>query len=267
MTSPTTMPTNDPAVPDAAPLTVSVVVPCHNYGRFLSEALDAIDAQTRRVDEIIVCDDASTDDSWSVIEAQAAQRPHVRVLRNETNLGAIATFNRLVQASSGDVVLVCSADDRYGPRYIEGTVGAIEEHGWGFAYTGHRLFGAEEAWFDAPQYDETILLRNNYIAGTSAFRREVYDAVGGFDPAFERCGMEDWAFWMAAITKGYRGGKATVGEFHWRRHEAGSRNTLSVKQRIVLRWTLLRRNPRFFFHPRTAAYLGRLLRGGATDVG
>lgn len=252
---------------DVGSLTVSVVVPCHNYGRFVGEALDAVAAQTRTVDEVIVCDDASTDDSWARIEEEARRRPEITVLRNDSNLGAIGTFNRLVRASSGDVVMVCSADDRYGPRYVEGTVGAIERNGWDFAYTDHRLFGAEEAMFRAPDYDEPLLLRNNYIAGTSAFRRELYDAVGGFDPAFERCGMEDWAFWMAAISRGFHGGRADVGDFHWRRHEAGSRNTLSVRQRLTLRWTLLRRNPRFHLHPRTLAYASRFVLGGPTNVG
>ena len=51
---------------DAAPagpgtLTISVLIPCHNYGRFFGEALDSLDAQERPPDEIIVCDTGSTE--------------------------------------------------------------------------------------------------------------------------------------------------------------------------------------------------------------
>ncbi len=246
--------------------TVSVVVPCHNYGRFLGEALDSLAAQERPPDEILICDDGSTDDSWTVIQREAAERPGLTVLRNERNQGLIKTFNRLVRSSTGRIIVPFSADDRLGPAYVRRMEEVILERGWDFAYSDHTLFGAEDGFFRAPEFDPVLLLRVNYISGTSAFTRELFEAIGGYRQSFDSLGFEDWDFWLSAIEAGFVGGRADGCSFEWRRHPDGSRNTMTAPQRIELRWRLLRHHPRFFLSRRSLEYAGRLVRGGATNV-
>jgi glycosyltransferase involved in cell wall biosynthesis len=247
-------------------MTVSIVVPCFNYGRFLPEALASLDAQDRQPDEILICDDASTDDSWQVILAEAAKRPNVVAIRNQTNQGLIRTFNRLVEASSGEIIIPCSSDDRLGPTYVRRMVESMTEHDWDFAYSDWELFGSESGSFRAPDFDEALLVRNNYISGTSAFSRALFDRVGGYRQDFDSIGLEDWDFWLSAIEAGFSGGRAPGCHFEWRRHPGGSRNTISLRRRFELRWQLLRHHPRFFLSGRTIRYVWRLARG-RTRVG
>lgn len=112
------------------PVAVSVVVPCYNYGRFLPQAvtsaLDQGDA-TLAV-EVVVVDDASTDDSAAVAERLAAADPRVRLVRNPENLGHVRTFNRGLEETSGDHVVRLDADDLLTPGSLARAAALLQAH-------------------------------------------------------------------------------------------------------------------------------------------
>lgn len=97
---------------------VSVVIPCHNYGRFLPEAVASVLAQTQPPDEVAIVDDGSTDDTPDVLRAIEGRVPGLVTLHRAPARGPAATFNDGVRATSGDLVVVLSAYDRVSPRYI-----------------------------------------------------------------------------------------------------------------------------------------------------
>ena len=99
------------------PPSVSVVIPCYNYEKYVGLALDSVLAQRCAATEIIVVDDGSTDGSAAVIQA----RPGVRYIRQD-NAGHVAAFNRGYAESRGDVVLFLDADDVLEPGAIEAVV-------------------------------------------------------------------------------------------------------------------------------------------------
>jgi hypothetical protein len=99
--------------------TLSVIMPNYNHGRFLREALAAVAAQSYAPVEILVIDDGSTDDSVAIVSELAKKNPLIRLLRNEKNLGVIATMNRGLQAATGDYLLGASADDKILPGLFE----------------------------------------------------------------------------------------------------------------------------------------------------
>lgn len=102
---------------------VSAIVPCWNGARWLAEALKSIVAQTYRVHEIIVIDDASTDASSEV----AKQFP-VRVLRNDTNRGEGYSRNVGLRQASGDLVAWLDADDLWLPHHVGTLVHLLQSH-------------------------------------------------------------------------------------------------------------------------------------------
>jgi glycosyltransferase involved in cell wall biosynthesis len=95
----------------------SVCIPNYNHGAFLGAAIESVLAQTCSDFEIVVSDNASTDDSISVVESFAS--PRVRLVRNPQNLGISANFDRAVEASTGRHVLMLSADDQMLPEALE----------------------------------------------------------------------------------------------------------------------------------------------------
>ena len=211
---------------------VSVVIRGHQQGRFLAEAIDSVRAQTRLADEIVVVDDGSTDETPDVI---AAHQPLV-VVRHPVPRGPAASFNAGVAASSGDLVLALDADDALSPRYLELAEQAIAD-GADLAYGAVERFGAEESFTPARAFDADELGVESFVHVSTLFRRSIFDLTGGFRSDLDALGLEDWEFWVNAVEHGARGRAVDGCWLRYRRHPAGSRNTItrSTALRVHLR--------------------------------
>lgn len=220
---------------------VSVVVPCHNYGRFLAEAVDSIERQTRPADEIVIVDDGSTDETSEVIEGLGRTlRTEFVVVARHPARGAAQTFNDGVRASRGDLVVILSADDRLSDRYLEEMEEAMADPEVAFAYAEARMFGVVDTVRPAPPFNARELARGNYVNGSAIFRRSMFDAVDGFKPDLQ---WEDWEFWLHAVELGAMGRPVPGCWLEYRRHAEGSRDTMT-------RWDALRRHFRLHgLHP------------------
>jgi len=105
---------------------VSIGLPVYNGEEFLSQALDALLAQTFRDFELIVCDNASTDRSPEIARNYAARDSRVRFCRNEENIGLAGNLNRTVTESSGEYFLWVAHDDLWAPQHLERCVAALD---------------------------------------------------------------------------------------------------------------------------------------------
>jgi hypothetical protein len=120
---------------------VSVVIPCYNYGRFLPEAVSsALDEQPGVDVRVLVIDDASPDGSAEVAKELAAADPRIEVWVHETNKGGTATYNEgILEWADGDYTVLLSADDRLTPGALSRATELLDAHpGVGFVY-GHPL--------------------------------------------------------------------------------------------------------------------------------
>jgi hypothetical protein len=107
------------------PRLVSVVISNYNYARFLAESIDSVLSQKYPALEVIVVDDASTDNSRQVLEAYQGRVQMVLKLQNEGQIGAYNTGFKLV---TGEIVIFLDADDRLQPGSLPQIVDAFE-HG------------------------------------------------------------------------------------------------------------------------------------------
>jgi glycosyltransferase involved in cell wall biosynthesis len=106
---------------------VSVLITCFNYGAYVGEAIDSALGQTYPPTEIIVGDDASTDNSCEVVESYIGRGLGVRLLRNPHG-GMAANLNSAYRNCSGDVICLLDADDTFLPGKIEAVVNAFRAH-------------------------------------------------------------------------------------------------------------------------------------------
>jgi glycosyltransferase involved in cell wall biosynthesis len=97
---------------------VTVHVPCHDYGRYLGDALDSLQAQTCTDWEAIVIDDASTDGTRKVMR-HYRDDPRFHLVHHDENLGHLATYNEGLQRARAPYFVILSADDRFHPRFLE----------------------------------------------------------------------------------------------------------------------------------------------------
>lgn len=97
---------------------ISVLINSYNYGRYLPDAIESVLGQSRQVDEVIVVDDGSTDETDEQVRVLYEGHPRVQWIRQE-NGGQLAAFQCGVLASAGDWLLFLDADDCYHKNHVE----------------------------------------------------------------------------------------------------------------------------------------------------
>jgi glycosyltransferase involved in cell wall biosynthesis len=174
---------------------ISIIVPAYNNPRDLRECLSALTAASYPGSEIIVVDDASTDDTPAV-----AARMGARVLRLAKNSGPAAARNYGARHARGDILLFVDADVVVAPGAVSHVVKVFEERPDLAA-----VFGSYDA---RPQAEGVVSRYRNLLhhfvhqhgnpeastfwAGCGAIRRSVFETVGGFDEKrFPQPSIED----------------------------------------------------------------------------
>jgi glycosyltransferase involved in cell wall biosynthesis len=97
---------------------VTVIIACRNTGKFIREAVESCLNQTRPPEKIIVVDDASTDNSSTVLD-ELAHAGQIQLIRNDTNLGRAASFDRALEFVATEYVAILDADDIALPNRFE----------------------------------------------------------------------------------------------------------------------------------------------------
>lgn len=179
---------------------ISVIIPTYNYGRFIADAIKGVLAQTYPIEEIIVIDDGSTDDTAEIV---AGFVPQVKYFKQE-NSGVCAARNNGVKRSSGDYIAFLDADDIWHPEKIAKQIKRFEEDAEiGLVHCGMREFDnesgetvqlhleGEEGWIA----DDLLLFEKPAIAGCGGailISRKAFSESGEFDTNL--IVAEDWDF-------------------------------------------------------------------------
>ncbi|MEB3328637.1 MAG: glycosyltransferase family 2 protein [Candidatus Sericytochromatia bacterium] len=218
---------------------VSVVVTAYNYGAVLDEALDSAFASVGVRPEVIVVDDASTDDTAARLAGRLVARPGqpLRVLTHRSNRGLAAARNTGFAAARTPLVFVLDADNRVVPEALATLVDAL--HGApeaAFAYGVLRRFGAgAPGLVSAYPWRLPQLIRRNVIDAMALVRRDAWAAVGGYRPDMdaEFGGMEDWALWLAFAERGWHGVLVPRVLAEYRVHAAAMTGTMLQNYRLT----------------------------------
>src|ERR1043165_3789181 len=90
----------------------SIAMTTFNGERYLREQLDSLSAQDRLPDEVVVCDDGSSDGTLEMVRAFAASSPFaVRVIENEERLGVTRNLEKAIGLCDGELIALCDQDD------------------------------------------------------------------------------------------------------------------------------------------------------------
>lgn len=199
--------------------TVTVVIPCHNHGRFVADAVRSCLAQTHGPVDVVVVDDGSDDASADA--CRRCESPRVRVVRQD-HQGLPAARNLGARHARGQFLVFLDADDWLEPVFVERLAHALRrEHDAGrdasHAYCQERLVELGQGVWRVPAWDPLLMMITNIHPVTCLIRRDCFDAVGGFDESL-REGYEDWDLWLRFIERGWHGVRVPEPLFVWRRH-------------------------------------------------
>lgn len=191
---------------------VSVVIPCYRYGRYLPAAVAAALDQPGVDVEVVVVDDASPDDSAEVAARLAAADPRVRLVRHETNRGHIATYNDGLAAARGDYLTLVSADDLLTPGALSRAAALMEHHprvglvyGWAQSFAGEppTVPDGQRSWsvWSGRQWLGHAARTGRCVISSpeAVMRREAFAATDGYDPRLPHSG--DFDMWLRTAAR------------------------------------------------------------------
>lgn len=172
--------------------TTSVVIPVCNCEKYIGPALESVRAQTRRVEEVIVVDDGSTDSTADVVESF----PEVILLR-QANQGPSAARNLGIAHASGDYLAMLDGDDIWPSDRQEILAGRLDEDPAVDLVIGTQRLLVEEGaelphWVppgDLESIDQDLLPRG---LGVFVARRSAFEAVGAYDETMLHAEDTDW---------------------------------------------------------------------------
>jgi glycosyltransferase involved in cell wall biosynthesis len=208
---------------------VSVAVPNYNYARYMPERLGSIFNQSHPVQEILVLDDCSTDDSLAVIPAIAKDwQRDITLIANTTNSGSVfAQWRRAAEAATGEWLWIAEADDGSDPDFLERVMAAVTNPAVVMAFSDSRTIEVDGTpqWdsykgyyatvepdaltrtevFDGDAFVERFLSVKNLLLNVSAvvWRRSALlralDTVGDELRTFRMAG--DWRLYLQALSE------------------------------------------------------------------
>ena len=168
---------------------ISVVMATYNGTRFLSEQLDSLFAQTRIMDELIIYDDASNDDTLSILRDYQHRYPSIiKIFIQKQRVGYIRNFADALRMSEGEFIFLCDQDDIWSPDKIRYMVTWLSAHPQAACLNstaeyvnenGSLLKTPPQPAMVIDEYREisfSEILKHNISMGcTMAFRKEIRD--------------------------------------------------------------------------------------------
>lgn len=191
---------------------VTVIIPAYNAEKYLAQALESILYQTYSNLDILIADDASTDNSKQIIDSFTD--PRIRRYHNEANLGYLRTCNKLFELAKGDFIAFQDADDWSVLTRIEKIMTFLLENPeiaiCGCNFTRTKPPSSKEiSSSNYPKTDSEIkhYIQSNktvpFCGATVILKKSVYKSIGGYRLFFDRIGYEDLD-WFLLMSEKYK---------------------------------------------------------------
>lgn len=176
---------------------VSIIIPCFNYGKYLSGAIESALNQTHKNIEIIVVDDGSTDKTIEIAGGYSVD------VVSQKNQGLSSARNVGIEASLGEWIYPLDADDKIAKNCIKELLIKIYEDDADIGCPGLQEFG-EKSNFRRIADDLTLenFEKSNKAHSSCMYKKDMWVNLGGYDEKMKE-GHEDWDFWVRALRHGY----------------------------------------------------------------
>jgi glycosyltransferase involved in cell wall biosynthesis len=175
---------------------VSIVIPCHNQGATLREALASVEqVRNENLLEVIVVDDGSSEVETTTILSQVEEAGCCVIRQSNRGLGA--ALNAGIRRAKGEFILPLGSDNRLRDTYLNEGVSLLKSNiCLGVVYADAEYFGERTGPWHVQEFSLLSMIRGNFIDACALFRKNLWEDVGGYDEQMPWTGWEDWDFWL-----------------------------------------------------------------------
>lgn len=183
---------------------VSVIMPAYNSGKFIGEAIDSVIAQTYPNWELIIVDDASTDNTTEIIRNRKSSDKRIQLFQNSKNYGTQHARNRAIEEATGRFIAFLDADDLWLPGKLEIQLKTLRNNNLAGCFSSYDLIDEKSEAVAKqiralPELSYRKLLKANYVGNlTGIYNAEKIGKV--FCPDIAK--RQDWALWLEVIRRG-----------------------------------------------------------------
>ena len=200
------------------PPLISVIVPCYNCGAYIADLIASLiggktslgytSGQTLQAFEVVIVDDCSEDNSFSILKEIENPSKGIFVYQTKSNGGTSVACNLAIKKSNAEVIARIDSDDMRSETSLELMLDTVLDNPHSYIYDDVTLFtnGKKNSkiWQMPEKFSfQDILIKNRVHAGIM-FEKSAWQEVGGY-PELMRHGRDDWAFNVALGSKGYCG--------------------------------------------------------------
>lgn len=218
---------------------LTVVIPNHNYGRYLGRAIDSVIAQDYASIELIVIDDGSDDDSLDVVRTRLAGQTRLKrgyVIALEHNRGKLGALNAGMNDINGEYLITLDADDWLAPNYASRCISELRSRrlrdpSLGFVYTDCNLVDEYEAPIDRGRsvaFDYELVGRSSFLPEPAVMLASAFKQAAPFDESIRVATKHHK--WCRVVANGWTGYHIAEPLFFYRMHE---HNLSGIGQRIM----------------------------------
>ena len=190
---------------------ISVIMGIYNCANTLQEALDSLYSQTFQEFEIILCDDGSQDNTYSIALENQKSHTNIVLLKNETNMGLNYTLNKCLKEAKGKYIARMDGDDISLPDRFLKEFEFLETHSEYALVSCPMKYFDENGIFMIGQTLKNIPEKSDFVKGTPfchapcMIRRKAFLEVGGYSVSSSLLRVEDYHLWMKMYMRGYKG--------------------------------------------------------------
>ena len=221
--------------------TVSVIMPCHNGEKYLRQAVDSVLAQTYVDWELLIIDDASTDESVVIAEEYCAKESRVRLLHTGRSTGKPATPRNVgIETAAGRFIAFLDCDDQWAPAKLEHQLPLFQQENCAAVFSFYKKMDAEgnvrPGVVTAPAaVDFNQLLDGNCIGNLTG----IYDTAKTGKMFQKEVNHEDYLMWLQVLKKGFIARNTGTVEAYYR--ESGTSVSGSKLKALGWTWAIYRK--------------------------
>ncbi len=211
-----------------APALISVIIPNHNYGQFIGETVASLVRQDYATLEVVIVDDASTDNSVEIIKELIESykgKLEISLIAMEKNAGKVAAVNRAMEVVNGQYCLLLDSDDYLMDNHLVRCLTVLEraraeEPHVGFVYMDCHLIAANGEFLErgrSAPFDAELIETLSYIPEPALVMMEAMKQCAPFDETVRKGTKQDK--WCRIIANGWTGAYIPEALFCYRMHD------------------------------------------------